>query len=234
MLASVLVWSGFVSFLGWLWSFWGWLWHLSAPQVAVIQTALLAIGGIWAFRLYRMHREGQPKVDLTPGWKLVRTGHPWAARRTILVLRVRMVNSSRVLIKGLMANATVTDYSHADAAGNPVPRPWRVVDLMAFEDQVSVDEAGKVTFVRDTAQSLIEPGERVDSEVALTLKGRQGLLGVKVEARSERGGWDIAWTHLLHHRELGWNPRERLYWEWSSFFFIDPSQRSGGGASPPL
>jgi hypothetical protein len=145
-----------------------------------------------------------------------------------------MVNSSRVLIKGLTATATLMDYSHMDAEGNPVPRLWRVMDLMAFDGLVDTDDAGIVTFVPDKAVSLIEPGERVDSEVALTLERRPGLLGVKVQASSDRGRWDIAWTHLRHHREFGWNPGERLYWDWSSFFFIDPSQKVGGGASPPL
>jgi hypothetical protein len=89
------------------------------------------------------------------------------------------------------------------------------------------DRSGATTFVVGTG--LLEPGERIDTEVTFVLDRNPSLLGVKVEEWVERGAWQIALAHLLHHRQHGWNPLEPLYWSWGSFLFIDPSLKGGRG-----
>jgi len=115
---GVFLWSG--SFGFWT-GVWNGIWGLNQGQATLVQTMVLAACGIWAFRLYRKHREGQPKIDFDVYWKVARVGE-WPTATRILVLGVRLTNSSRVLPKDVNAEATAYDACQVGADGNLVLR----------------------------------------------------------------------------------------------------------------
>jgi hypothetical protein len=76
------------------------------PWLNLLQLLALIAGGLWALYLYRTSRRGQVKVGIEYGWRLIDDYHP---DKSVLIVDLRLVNTSNVLWRHERAEATLFD-----------------------------------------------------------------------------------------------------------------------------
>jgi hypothetical protein len=185
-----------------------------------VQAAVLLIGGLWALYLYKARREGQTTVRLGVAVALVGTG----SSRELLV-RIHIVNSSSRQLRHTEATLTLLSAPRPGADGNPVFTPLHVVDpLVQINGEISDPDArGDVTITEGTfpwysawfESPSLEPGECVDSEVALS---------VDPDATS----WSL---RLIVDGKQGRIPRVGWY-DWGVFAILSAELLTGHGYLP--
>lgn len=170
-----------------------------------LEVAAILIGGFWALYLYRTRRRGQAIVIIQPRSRVHHDSH---SGRRVLLIALRIVNSSGVLFRYARATATLMDASDRLTNGGVSLLPFAEQDpfLSVYGDRVD-DQArvlkGELFEMRQ--EVVLEPDESVDTELAFPLtEERSGLLAMRV---------------LIQ----GYQRRDKRHpWIWSSFFYIDP------------
>jgi hypothetical protein len=174
----------------------------------VAQTVAIVGGGIWALFLYLRYRRGQVRVGIEPSVRLIRG---WNDGRALLLVGLRIVNTSRVLYRHREATATVMDARRV--AGEGVVRlvPFIQADpfLPVYGDLSDDPEAlaSGDTFVLEDSDLTLEPGEYVDTEVSFVLdESKLGLMAIQVLIMGSQG-----------------KRGRRAHW-WGTFFYVDPDE----------
>lgn len=89
-----------------------------------LKVAAILIGGFWALYLYRTRRRGQAIVTIQPRSRVHHDSH---SGRRVLLIALRIVNSSGVLFRYERATATLMDASDRLADGG--------ISLLPFAEQ---------------------------------------------------------------------------------------------------
>lgn len=169
---------------------------------------LLVVGGIWALYLYRTARRGQVKVAIEHS---VRLDRDFANDEYLMLVRLRIANTSAVLWRHEESVATLFDASEQAAEGELRLLPFAQADPFlpvygAMSDDKEEIESGDLFAYYDDQEISLEPGEFTESELAFVLDPeRLGLMAMRVLIRGRQ-------------RRFGRRP-----YVWSSFFFIDPN-----------
>jgi hypothetical protein len=173
----------------------------------IAQTVAIVGGGLWALFLYLQGRRGQVRVGIDPSVRLL---PDWNENRAVLLVRFRIVNSSRVLYRHREATATLMDARKL--AGEGVVRlvPFIQADpfLPVYGDITDDPEmlASGDTFVLEDSELTLEPGEHVDTEVSFVLdQSKLGLMAIQVLIMGCQG-----------------KRSKRPHW-WGTFFYVDPA-----------
>lgn len=159
-------------------------WIETAAALAIILQALAVIGGgIWGFYLYLHGRRGQVRVGVQAGARLHRD---WSDTHSVLLVRIRIVNTSGVLYRHGEAIATLMDARKQAADGTVRLAPFSQADpiLPAYGD-ITRDgaeiAAGRTFRPLPPEAVLLEPGEHLETEIAFPiLKDKLGLMAVRV------------------------------------------------------
>jgi hypothetical protein len=169
-----------VGWLGRFGDFWANFWNQLTPgEATALQTAILAVGGLWALHISRARRESQTTVRLGVAVALVGAG---SDRR--LYVRVHIINSSARLIRKTEATLSLLSGPTRLEDGRDVYIPLEAVDpLVSVNGEIGqADAQGRVTLQYDTFpwysawryHPELEPGECVESEVALPVAENAG------------------------------------------------------------
>ena len=188
----------------------------SDPWVNLLQLFALIAAGIWALYLYRTSRRDQVKVGIESGWRVV---EGYSADKSLLIVDLRLVNTSNVLWRHEKAVATLFDARKLadDRTVRLVPfgeaDPLLPVYGVAPDEPEEVLDRGPFHYFEGQEISL-EPGEQVRTQVAFPLDpSKLGLMAIKV------------WLSGRQRR------RSDDYFEWAAFFFIDPSGEDAARAT---
>lgn len=180
--------------------------------ISIIQTIGLLFGGLWVAYTYWRFRKGQVSVGIEPAARLHRDP---VTDEQVLLVRLRLRNSSNILFRYQTAAATLLDASQRTAEGDLQLSPFAEEDpLIPLFAEVSKDpahiERGEVFDITASSGIILEPGEYADSELAFLLKDKEpGLMAMHVTVEGKQG--------LLGRRS---------FW-WGSFFYIDPTAAPG-------
>jgi hypothetical protein len=207
---SVPIWSGVVQFLS----------GLTGAQATLIQTVVLAFGGVWALILYRRHRQGQTTIRLGLSAAITGAG---ADRR--LLVRTSISNAAAVLAKNVEATLTLFELTQRET-GAPfttllrreadplVPINGEIKALPQASD-VEGNPEQPVAFDDDVDDPDLEPGERLECEIAFPMPppkdGELWALRFKVDADQ--------WSP--------WPFRFSRAYSWGTFALVDPGLVSG-------
>jgi hypothetical protein len=71
-----------------------------------IQPLLLTAGGLWAVYLYRSSRRGEVRVGIQTSCRMIRE---WIPARSVLLVKLRIANTSSVIYRHREATATLFD-----------------------------------------------------------------------------------------------------------------------------
>ena len=174
--------------------------------IDVIQLAALVGGGTWALFIYATSRRGQVRIAIEYETRLLRNFVP---DKSLLILNIRLTNSSHVLWRWRDSVATVFDAQELSPEGELTFVPFRQADPLlpvygiTSEDPRDLSSGSPFAYFEGQEISL-EPGEQVESELAFPLDtAKLGLLGVKI------------WFSGLQRRS-------RKPYEWATFFLVDP------------
>jgi hypothetical protein len=185
----------------------GFLDDVTSPEwLDVIESVALIVGGFWVAYTYWRSRKGQASVGIEPTTRLHRD--PGSGEHVLLV-KLRIRNSSSILFRYEKATATLMDASHRSEDGLLLLIPFAEEDpLIPLYSDVSKDpnevEQGR-SFIPGGGLSL-EPGESADTELAFVLDEESlGLMAMQVMIGGKQG-------------RIG----RRSYW-WSTFFYVDPA-----------
>jgi hypothetical protein len=181
----------------------------------VIRLAALIGGGLWALFIYRTSRRGEVKLAIEHRTRLLRDFLP---DRSLLVVGIRLSNTSDVLWRCEDAVATLFDARKLSASGDVRLVPFSEADpfLPVYgsiaEDPADIS-AGDTFWYYEGQEISLEPGEQVESEVAFPLDNdKLGLMAMKV--------W-------FSGRQR--NRSNRPY-EWATFFYVEPEPSPVGSA----
>jgi hypothetical protein len=177
----------------------------AAARIQLLNTALLAAGGVWALYLYRASRRGQTNVGIAPEVKLCKSLFP---DKTVVLTKLKISNTSGVLFRYQSATATLMDANGETDEGLITLIPFARQDpLRPVYGPISKDRAALASgkpFLPVQAGISLEPGEYVETEMAFVLKGdTPGLFAMRVTITGRRG---------IFGREP---------YNWATFFFID-------------
>lgn len=173
-----------------------------------LQLAAFVLGGIWALYLYGTSRRGQVKVGIENTWRLLPGYLPG---KSMLIVDLKLSNTSNVLWRHERAVATLYDARRLVDDKTLRLVPFAETDPLLPVYGVTLDDpsaiAGGRPFTYFEGQEIsLEPGEQLRTQVAFPLDpDRMGLMAMKV--------W-------LSGRQ---RKRSKAYYEWATFFFIDPS-----------
>lgn len=183
--------------------------ELISAIASVLEVIFIGVAGLSALYVYRRTRRGQVRVGISATYRLI---SDWNPERALLLVRLRLANTSSVIYFHREATATLMDarretptpgqvrlapFTQAD----PLPPVYGDMDV-----SVSAVQEGRL-FVLDPGAISLEPGEFVDSEIAFPLDvDRLGLMAMRVLIRGRQRRRFMA----------------KDYW-WGSFFYIDPS-----------
>lgn len=177
--------------------------------IQLARTVLLVAGGLWAFYVYRTTRRSEAKLGIEPAVRLHLSTGP---RESLLLVRLRMRNTSGVLFRLESARATLLDASGRRDDGSIMLLPIAQQDpvLPVYGEFVADDAqamAGGAPFAYWEGQRIsLEPGEFVDAEMAFPLSSvRLALMAMRVTLRGFQGRWG------------------RRPYEWGTFFYVDPA-----------
>ncbi len=173
------------------------------------QAAFIGLGGAWALYVYLRTRRGQVRVGIEASCRLIRE---WNAGRSLLLVHLRVANTSNVIYYHREATATLMDARRETdtgdvrlvpfTQGDPLPPVYG--DIQRDSDSVRRGDL----FRLEPAIVSLEPGEYVDSELAFVLEtSKLGLMALRV---------------LIRGRQRKW-VRPRDYW-WGSFFYVSPTE----------
>jgi hypothetical protein len=169
-----------------------------------VQVLVLAVGGAWALYLYRTGRRGEATVGIRPDVRLYR---PSEDSNRVLLVAIRVLNTSGVLFRYESAKVTLMDASARTPEGDIALLPFAEQDpfLPVYGEQVEdPDRVLEGELFEMPSQVVLEPGESVDSEVAFLLDAAVGgLLAVRILVQGYQRG------------------ETKHPWAWSSFFFVD-------------
>jgi hypothetical protein len=173
----------------------------------IAQTVAIVGGGLWALFLYLHGRRGQVRVGIEPSVRLLRD---WNDGRAVLLVRFRIVNTSRVLYRHREATATLMDARKMAGEGVVRHVPFIQADpfLPVYGDINDDPEelAAGNTFVLEDSDLTLEPGEYVDTEVSFVLdESKLGLMAIQVLIMGCQG-----------------RRSDRAHW-WGTFFYVDPA-----------
>ena len=193
--------------LGFLGGFGSWcadraheFWSLEpAVKVTLVQTLLLGLAGLWAYRLFLLRREGQSSLKIDGSYRL--TEHSDHRR---LFLRLHIRNSSAVIV--YQAEATI---SLLDAVPDPATGEVRL-HLLSQEDpllpingEMNQGASDRITF--GPAPGDLEPTECLQTEVMFVAAPTATLLAIRVTVTGSQGRL----------------PMLRRTYDWGWFVFID-------------
>lgn len=179
--------------------------------ISVLQTVGLLGGGLWVAYTYWRFRKGQVSVGIEPTVRLHRDP---ATREQVLLVRLRIRNSSNILFRYQTATATLLDASQRTGDGNLQLVPFAEEDpfIPLYADVSKSPEhiaRGEIFDVSARSGLSLEPGEYADSELAFLLGDDDPrLMAMHVTIEGQRG-------------RLG----RRSYW-WGTFFYVDPTSAS--------
>lgn len=185
-------------------------WINTAAAVAIILQALALIGGgIWGFYLYFHGRRGQVRVGVQASARLHRD---WSDTHSVLVVRLRIANTSGVLYRHREATATLMDARKQAADGTVRLAPFSQADpILPVYADISGDgaqiAAGRTFRPLPPESVLLEPGEHVETEVAFpVLTDKLGLMAVRVRIMGLQGR------------------RGRAPFWWGTFLYVEPER----------
>lgn len=179
-----------------------------AQWIDIIQTVGLLGGGMWVAYTYWRFRKGQVSVGIEPAVVLHRDP---STNEPVLLVRLRILNSSNILFRYRRATATLLDASTRTPDGSlqlvPFAEEDPFIPLYAdiSKDPVRISK-GEVFEIADRSGLSLEPGEYADTGLAFVLSQDLGLMALHVMIEGRQG-------------RLG----RRSYW-WASFFYVDPME----------
>lgn len=183
-----------------------------AHLAETIQPVLILAGGLWGFYLYRLTRKGEARVGIEASMRLVTA---WQPGRSLLLVRLRIANTSSVLYRHGEAQAILFDARKVAEGGRALLSPFAAVDpVPPVYGELSLERdrirTGDPFVLEEEDQISLEPGEHFDTEVAFPLdEARLGLMAMRV---------------LITGHQRSWRSRafkDDAFW-WGSFFYIDP------------
>jgi hypothetical protein len=174
--------------------------------IDVAELAILVVGGTWAFYNYLRFRSAQAKVGLETRVRFRQEG-----AGTVLLLGIRVTNTSRVLFRYDEAAVTLIDASARTEDGRVLLVPFARDEFLVpvygvMSEDPSEIQAGRLFSLAEEEPISLEPGEHVDSDAAFVLRDEVALMAVRISVRGWQGRWG-----------------RRSYW-WGSFQFIDPDE----------
>jgi hypothetical protein len=189
------------------------MWH-DGPSfwLGVAELIALVGGGLWALYIYRSSRRGQVSIAIEHSARFV---HDFDGGVSVMLLRVRMRNTSGVLWRHQDAIVTVFDARKLADNGAVRLAPFAEDDPFLPLYGVMSDDPNDIpagdTFRYFEGQEIsLEPDEAVESELAFRLDpDKLGLMAVKI------------WFSGLQGRA------SRPY-EWATFFYVDPNEEPRG------
>lgn len=174
----------------------------------VASAVVLLIGGLWALYVYRTSRRGEVKVAIEP---TVRLDRHFSDTEALLLVRLRIANTSGVLWRHEESLATLIDASERTSDGELRLLPFGQADPFlpvygAISGAESEIAAGNLFAYYEDQEISLEPGEFIDTELAFVLDSNTlGLMAMRV---------------LVKGRQRS---RSEPAYVWGSFFYIDPS-----------
>lgn len=172
----------------------------------VAQSVALIGGGLWALYLYASTRKNQVRIKIEP---TVRVMKGFAPGKALLLVRLRLSNSSEVLYRSERACVTLFEARELTVAGGIRLRHLAEADPLLpvygrrVEDPARV-EAGQAFEYAPDQQILLEPGEHADTELPFAVDSDQlGLMVVQVALRGRQ------------------RTRGRKVFDWGTFFYVD-------------
>lgn len=174
----------------------------------VASAVVLLIGGFWALYVYRTSRRGQVKVAIEP---TVRLDRRFSDTEALLLVRLRIANTSGVLWRHEESLATLIDASERTSDGELRLLPFGQADPFlpvygAISGTESEIAAGDLFAYYEDQEISLEPGEFIDTELAFVLDSDTlGLMAMRV---------------LVKGRQRS---RSQSAYVWGSFFYIDPT-----------
>ena len=185
-------------------------WIDTAAAAAIILQAFAVIGGgIWGFYLYTHGRRGQVRIGVLASARLHRD---WSDTHSVLLVRLRIANTSGVLYRHQEATATLMDARKQAADGTVRLAPFSQADpILPVYADISNDGnaiAAGETFVPLPEEAVfLEPGEHLETEIAFPIRNdKMGLMAVRV-------------------RVLGFQGRRgRAPFWWGTILYIDPEE----------
>lgn len=178
-----------------------------AQWIDIIQTFGLLGGAMWVAYTYWRFRKGQVSVGIEPTVRLHRDP---STDEPVLLVRLRILNSSNILFRYRRATATLLDASTRTPDGSLQLVPFAEEDpFIPLYADISKDPVrigkGEVFEIADKSGLSLEPGEYADTELAFVLTQDLGLMALHVMIEGRQG-------------RLG----RRSYW-WASFLYLDPT-----------
>lgn len=174
----------------------------------VASAVVLFIGGFWALYVYRTSRRGRVKVAIEP---TVRLDRHFSDTEALLLVRLRIANTSGVLWRHEESLATLIDASERTSDGELRLLPFGQADPFlpvygAISGAESEIAAGGLFAYYEGQEISLEPGEFIDTELAFVLDSDTlGLMAMRV---------------LVKGRQRS---RSQPAYVWGSFFYIDPA-----------
>lgn len=187
---------------------------------AILQTAFIAVGGLWALYIYWKTRKAEAVVALTMNF---RTLHQGVGGETLIVIGLRVTNSAGVLFRHKSSRVDLLDASRLAGGGEGA----LALQLATFASQdpflpvygyeaESADEVrlGNSFWYHPNEPIELEPGEVVDCELAFPIVPNGDLLAARAVIEGYQGrAWNRWPLRLLN---------ERKKWNWSTFAFVSP------------
>jgi hypothetical protein len=197
----------------------------------LLQSVFLIGGALWGLHLYLTNRRSQLRMGIEATPRLI---PDWTEDKALLVVAIRMINTSGVLYRHREMTVTLMDARKEAADGTVRLAPFGQSDpLPAVYSDISHDPrdigSGR-TFVGGQTAITLEPDEYVDSEVAFVLDpSKLGLMAVRVltmgykglhpEDRSRIGRAARRIKAFVTRR----TPNDEPAW-WGTFCFVDPER----------
>jgi hypothetical protein len=182
--------------------------EIVSAVASVLEVFFIGVAGLAALYVYRRTRRGQVRVGISAASRIIRE---WNPGRSVLLVRLRLSNTSNVLYRHREATATLMD-ARREIVGTRQIRlaPFTQADplppVYGDMDTSSGAVQGGELFRLDPAAVTLEPGEYVESELAFPLDSdKLGLMALRVLLRGRQ-------RRFLFPRD---------YW-WGSFFYIAP------------
>lgn len=177
-------------------------WNISPDsKISLLQVILIAIGGYWAYHLYRVRREWAPVAKIEAG--VLFRPDP-TSNTAILFIRVKIANAAKRQVEGIEATATLLDAAGRSPKGDILLRAFDMKDPLIYAVGWMQIKTGSVVFA--PVVGGLEPADCVETEVAFPLQtATPGLLAVRVTVTGTIGG-------RIDSGVL-----------WGTFFYLDPS-----------
>lgn len=185
---------------------------------SVIQAVAITAAGAWGLYVYLRTRQGQVQVGIETSCRLLRD---WSDGKAVLLVRMRLMNTSNVVYHHREATATLMDARKEAGDGSVRLVPFKQADPFPPVYGDLIPEASAIregrSFHLEPESVSLEPGEYVDSEIAFVLDSEKlGLMGLRI---------------LLRGRQRRWRPED--YW-WGKFLYVVPGSLEVESESRPL